>query len=203
LAVVTRVPAAFVAVTLAGFALLVAFAGCRQQAVEHAPERNRAQPETPAARAEPSRLPEDPVAGKRSEAQWREHMVAEERERQLGFDSRHLKEHKAVVNLIAAARVRYDRAKTEASVAKVRADMPRRITDIRRRVTEIDRWGVNSRLLQDYDALAVSLTDAYAEAKIAAIKGDAHTLDEVRAGFDQRMKKITDWLTEAKAGEDE
>jgi hypothetical protein len=189
--------------TLVAFSLVVAPAACRRQPAARAPDREHTQPQAPVGSPDPSRLPEDPVAGKASELQWREHMVAEERERQLGFDHRRLREHRALVKLIAAARARYDRASTEPAVAKVRTDMPRGIAEIRRRVTEIDRWGVNSRLLQDYDALAVSLAGPYADAKLAAIRGDARALEEVRAAFDQRMKTIAAWLEEAAESEDE
>lgn len=145
------------------------------------------------------RLPEDPIAGKRSEEQWREHLDEEERERQLGFDRGRMKEHRGVVRLFAAARARYDRARTEAAVAKVRAAMPSQIAELRRRVTKIDHWGVNSRLLPDYDALARSLAGPYADAKLAALAGDARALDAARADFDQRMKAIDDWLEQAAA----
>jgi hypothetical protein len=185
------------------FALLAPHAACRRQTVAPAPEATRAQVQAPVAPAEPPRLPEDPDAGKRSEQQWREHMVQEEHERQLGFDHQRLPAHRAVVKLITAARARYERARTPAAVTKVRADMPRRIAEIRGRVAKIDPWGVNSRLLQDYDALAVSLTDGYAAAKIAALGGDTHTLAAVRADFDQRLKKIADWLSDAAESEDE
>ncbi|MFI5308634.1 MAG: hypothetical protein ACHQ53_14840, partial [Polyangiales bacterium] len=156
------------------FVLAVALLACHRPTVARAPERKSSEHDARVAPSDAGRLPEDPVAGKQSELQWREHMAQEEHERQLGFDRKRLKEHRAVVKLIVAARARYDRARTAAAVAKVRTDMPRAIAEVRRRVTEIDRWGVNSRLLRDYDALATSLLGPYADAKVAAIKGDAH-----------------------------
>ena len=152
---------------------------------------------------DPQRLPEDPVAGKQSELQWREHMEEEEHERQIGYDRRFLKEHRALTKLIAAARARYDGAKTEAAVAKVRSGMPAQIAEVRRRVTEIDHWGTNSRLLSDYEALSASLTDAYPDAKIGALKGDGSALDVARAAFDGHMQKIAAWLKEAAETEEE
>jgi hypothetical protein len=70
-------------------------------------------------------------------------------------------------------------------------------------VSEIDPWGVNSPLLPDYAALENSLTDAYADAKLAALNGDASALVAVRAEFDQHMKKIAAWLEEAAESEGE
>jgi hypothetical protein len=160
-------------------------------------------PAPPAATPDPSRLPEDPIAGKQSEQQWRQHMEDEERERQLAFDHNRVRAHRAVVRLFGAARARYDRARSAAAVAKVRSDMPAQIAEIRRRVTEIDHWGVNSPLLPDYEALENSLSAAYADAKLAALNGDATALAAQRAEFDQRMKKIAAWLEQAAEGEHE
>jgi hypothetical protein len=178
-------------------AVVVATAACRKQTASPTPARDDSPPKSSAVQADPGRLPEDPVAGKQSEAQWREHMEEEEHERQIGFDRQHLEEHRAVTKLIAAARARYDGAKTEAAVAKVRADMPRQIAEVRKRVTAIDHWGVNSRLLADYEALSVSLSDAYPLARVSALKGDGSALDAARGAFDEHMKKIASWLEEA------
>ena len=71
-----------------------------------------------------SGLPEDPDAGRKSEAQWRKHMDWEERERRLSFDKNRIPEHRAVIQRLAAARARYDRAKTKAAVERVRSEMP-------------------------------------------------------------------------------
>jgi hypothetical protein len=187
-------------VGLVAIAMAVA---CSKPSVARAPEPRVAQPQVHSATAAEQRLPEDPVAAKRSEAQWRQHMEDEEHERQQGFDRQHLEQHRAVVSLIGAARARYDRAKTAAAVAKARAEMPQRIAELRRRITEIDHWGVNSRLLGDYAALETSLTAAYADAKLAALSGDSRTLEEVRTAFDQHLKTIGDWLEEAAESEDE
>src|SRR6476661_5191136 len=95
------------AVVLAACALGVV-TSCRGTSAPPAPQESvqRAAPVTPpaaaTASADPSRLPEDAVAGKKSEAQWREHMAFEERERQMGFDRERLKEHRAVLKLLVA-----------------------------------------------------------------------------------------------------
>ena len=124
-------------------------------------------------------------------------MDEEEHERQALFDRQRLREHRALVKLIAAARARYDAARTEAAVAKVRADLPRTTAEIQKRVTEIDHWGNNSRLLPEYEVLSASLAEGYPAAKMAALKGDAEPLEQARAAFDDRMQKIAAWLKEA------
>lgn len=141
------------------------------------------------------------MLGKQSEQQWREHMLDEERERQLGYDRRHLAAHRAVVQRLMAARGRYDRAKTASALAKVRAEMPARLEEIRKRVTAIDHWGNNSRVLADYAALEASLEGVYPDAKQAAQKGDAAALERARADFDQRVKTIASWLKQAAESE--
>ena len=152
---------------------------------------------------DPSRLPEDPVLAERSQRQWREHMDEEEHERQLGFDHQHIKEHRAVVDRITRARAAYDRAGTEAALAKTRGDMPRQIADIRERVVRIDHWGVNSRLLPDYAVLEGLLERDYPDARLIALKGDAAPLGSARTTFDQHMKTVADWLQETTEGEQE
>jgi hypothetical protein len=198
------------AVRCVGLAVLVACCGpaAAPSSAPAAPAPAAPAPAAPGpvpapATPDPSRLPEDPIAGKQSERQWREHMQDEERERQLAFDHNRVRAHRSVVRLIGAARARYDRARSAAAVAKVRSDMPAQIAEIRRRVTEIDHWGVNSPLLPDYEALENSLSAAYADAKLAALNGDATALAALRADFDQRVKKMAAWLEEAAEGERE
>ena len=183
-------------------AVLVSSA-CRRESVARSFDRRGAEVHDSGPGVVLGRLPEDPVAGKQSEIQWRAHMAAEERERQLGYDKHKLEEHQAVVKLLRAARSRYDRATTETAVAKARSRMPVLIEDLRNRITAIDRWGVNSRLLGDYDALIVALSDAYPEARIAALKGDARALEALRGDWDRRTKKVSDWLHDAAISEDE
>jgi hypothetical protein len=158
---------------------------------------------TPAGAIDPPRLPEDPVAAKRAEAQWREHLDKEEEERQMLFDRPRLKQHRAVVRMLETIRVRYDRAKTEPAVAKVRAAASRQLEEVRKRVSELDPWGVNSRLLPDYAALETTLANEYAGAKLAAFAGDATQLTTVRADLDKHLHVIDEWLEEAAESEDE
>lgn len=153
--------------------------------------------------AGPSGLPEDPEAGRKSEAEWRRHMDWEERERELSFDKNRIPQHRAVIQKLAAARARYDRAKTKAAVERVRAEMPALRQDLQARATEIDHWRVNSPLLADYDGEMTDLDAAYPDAKLAALSGDAKPLQAVRARMDQREMKMAKWLEEAKEAEGE
>jgi hypothetical protein len=150
-----------------------------------------------------SGLPEDPTAGSKSEAEWRRHMDWEERERQLSFDKNRIPQHRAVIQRLAAARARYDRARTTAAVERVRADMPALRQDLQARSTEIDHWHVNSPLIADYDAEMTDLESAYPDAKVAALGGAAQPLRAVRARMDQRKKKMAEWLAAAEESEGE
>jgi hypothetical protein len=152
---------------------------------------------------DPTRLPEDPVAGKASEAQWRAHMEREERERRLNYDRRKLGEHEVVFTFIKNARARYDRAKTAPLIAQVQASLVPQIAQIRKRVVNIDRWGVNSNLLEDYAALLAILTSDYPAARIASVGGASQALGDLRAHWAQREQNITGWLEEAAESEDE
>jgi hypothetical protein len=151
----------------------------------------------------PGRLPEDPVAGAKSTQQWRDFMASEEHERRLGYDRRHLKQHRAVLKLLVAARARYDRARTKAAVLAAQKRLPAAADDVRRRITEIDHWGNNSNLLGDYDALLKALADAYPAARTAFLDGDHAPLEAQRGEFDRRVKHIQAWLTEAAEAKDE
>jgi hypothetical protein len=154
------------------------------------------------ARADPM-PPEDPVKAAKSTAQWREHLVAEDHERKLLYDRARLKEHRAVLKRLVAARARYDRARTRAAVVAAQKRLPATVEDVRRRLTEIDRWGTNSNLLADYDAYLEALADSYPAARIESIAGKAAPLDAVRRDLDERTRHINDWLAEAAASQDE
>jgi hypothetical protein len=161
-------------------------------------------PRSPAALASTTpTLPEDPLAGQRSTQQWREHLAHEEEERQMIFDRTRVNEHRAVVKLLQAARTRYDGAKDANAVQRVRADMPQRLSEIERRIHELDPWGNSSRLLPAYSALQQALGATYAEAKLAAIRGEKQPLEKLRASFDSHMEKIDEWLDEVAEYEDE
>ena len=147
--------------------------------------------------------PEDPVKAAQSTAQWREHLAAEDHERKLMYDRGHLKEHRAVLKVLVAARARYDRAKTKAAVLAIQKRLPATVDDVRRRMTEIDHWGTNSNLLADYDAYLKALSDSYPAARIESLAGKPAPLDALRGDLDQRTRHIKDWLAEAAASQDD
>ena len=200
--------AAAMAVAIAAIAVAIAVvlapAACGRESAAHSGAQVSASEHRPGGPdADPGRLPEDPVAGHRSEIEWRAHMDAEERERQLGYDKRRLKEHRAVIKRLRAARARYDRALTAGAVVRASSRMPALIADVRDRIVAIDHWGVNSPLLKDYDALIAALTGAYPEARLASLRGDADALTRLRRDLDHRIRKMTDWLGQAARSEDE
>ena len=158
-------------------------------------------PPTPAAASD--RLPEDPVAGAKSTADWRAFMAQEERERRLNFDRRRLKQHRALVRTLKAARARYDRARTVAAVEAIRAGFPATADEAHRRMTEIDHWGNNSNLLADYDAILKVLSGDYPSARLAELRGDRTAIERARAELRERDKKIAAWLRDAAASKDE
>jgi len=191
------------ALALLGVALLQS-AGCRKTS-----EPREQQPPTPASARQATpiavdgRLPEDPVAGQKSTAEWREHLAEEERERKLGYDRRKLAQHRALLALLRSARARYEGARSEPEVLSARARMPALSVEARRRIADIDHWGVNSNLLTDYGAMLDALAEPYAQAKLASLRGEAAPLDAQRAAFDAHEHEIETWLAEAGASKDE
>lgn len=152
---------------------------------------------------QPPRLPENPVAGQKSHEQWLAQMALEERERQLGYDRRKMKQHRALLAVLLAARKRYDAARTPAAVAALSARTPALLEDAHRRIAAIDHWGVNSPLLPDYQALLQALADSYPAAVTAALHGDRGPLAQARADMDRRLASMRAWLKAAAESEDE
>ncbi|HEY3593381.1 MAG TPA: hypothetical protein VGL13_05890, partial [Polyangiaceae bacterium] len=106
----------------------------------------------------------------------------------------------AVLATIRSLRARYDHGKTARAVDKAQAEMPAGIADVRRRLTHIDDWGNNSKLLGDYGAMLTALEQEYPTACKSAIAEPRHTL---RAQWEEREKRMTDWLQEAESSEEE
>jgi hypothetical protein len=148
---------------------------------------------SPTAAAVPS-LPEDRIAGARSEAQWREHLQEEERERKVIFDRRRLPQHRALLALLQDTRARYDHAKTPAALLKAQQSFTQASASIQQRLEKLDRWGNSSNLLGDYSALLQLFAGPYPEARRQALAGSPSPLDTVQREVDARTKKIIDWL---------
>ena len=172
---------------------------------EHPDERGDARDSIAVIVTTPPPLPlaEDREAGEKSQQQWRSHLQFEERERQLGYDRRRMKEHRALIDVLAAARKRYDAARTLPAVGKLQARTPSLVEDVRTRMSAIDHWGVNSPLLDDYRALLASLTETYPTAVKAALDGDRRALTDARAEMDRLLKAMQAWLKEARESQDE
>jgi hypothetical protein len=147
--------------------------------------------------------PEDPVKAAKSSAQWRAHLEAEEHERKLFYDRDRLKDHRAVLKLLVAARARYDRARTKAAVLAAQKRQPATDAEIRRLITQIDRWGTNSNLLGDYDAYLKALSDSYPAARSEMLDGHPGAQDTARRQLDQLTRHIKDWMAEAARSKDE
>jgi len=189
------------------FSLSLTLLACRSTQPEPVarrdPDHDLAPRSTAALTATAPPLPEDPLAGKRSTEQWREHLAHEEEERQMIFDRQRLNEHQAVVKLLRSARARYDGAGDTNAVKRLEASTPQVVSEIERRVHELDPWGNSSRLLPHYAALKQALSGAYADARLAAIRGDKHQLEQLRESFDGELEKIDEWLEEVTEHEDE
>jgi hypothetical protein len=207
---------------------LVAASGCARQSTDLAPaprDESRAvapaRTDAPGATAAPfatselaqapvgpstvnaAALPEDPEAGKRAEAQWREHLEEEEEGRQLGFDRRRLKQHRALIKRIKATRVRVNGARTLSAITKVQGELPAQIALLRHGIEQIDPWGATSRLLPDYNALLNLLAGDYCEAKAEALRGHPAALAEANKSIDEHLKLMEQKLEQAAESEEE
>jgi hypothetical protein len=148
-------------------------------------------------------LPEDPEAGKRAEAQWREHLDEEEEGRQLGFDRRRLKQHRALIKRIRNTRARVNGARSLSAINKVQGELAPQIALLRRDVEQVDPWGATSRLLPDYNAVLTLLAGDYGEAKAEALGGNPAALAEANKSIDEHLKHMEELLEEAAESKDE
>jgi hypothetical protein len=147
------------------------------------------------AHAGAARLPEDLAAGKRSEAQWREHLAHEDRERQLARDRHALADHKAIVAMLVQARREVVRARTPARIRAARARVAMVEASLAKRLARINVWGNVSPLTAQYQAMVQSLRAALPDTSPAtsgAIAAGARAdldwdacLAEARAYLDQ------------------
>jgi hypothetical protein len=148
-------------------------------------------------------LPEDPEAGARSVAEWRQHLEREERERRLSYDRHRLREHGEVLKRLRDARRSYDSAVTPRAVESARKAFQATLPKLEATFDAIDHWGVSSKVLPDYRKLSVTLADAYPAARSAALAGDATSLKRLGAEMDARFAAIDAWLREAADSDDE
>jgi hypothetical protein len=151
----------------------------------------------------PQRLPEDPVKGAQATAQWKAHLDKEEHLRKLRYDRRKLADHRTILAMLRTARDNYDRAKTRAKVSALQKGFSATATTARQRIQKLDPWGVNSRLLEDYEVLLNALSSSYPAALEASIAGDPRPLERLRSDIDRRIQGMLDWLAKAAVTEDE
>lgn len=144
-----------------------------------------------------TRLPEDPEAGARSVAEWREHLKEEEHERKLRHDRRKLREHRHVSQLLRATHEQYERAATKQAVNAVHAAFRARLPELEKSFDSLDHYGESSGLVPEYRKLLALFTAAYPDARIAAIGGSRATLDELETQAKAGLELIDDWLKEA------
>ena len=157
----------------------------------------------PVAFASTATLPEDPEAGARSVAEWKQHLVREERERRLNYDRRRLSEHRQIVSLLRRTRESYDRASAEPAVSSSEQRFRDGLPKLERMFEHLDHWGVSSQLLPDYKKLADDFSEAYPKARIAALAGEQPPFTAISREVDARFQAIEAWLNEAEESEDE
>jgi hypothetical protein len=151
----------------------------------------------------PGNLPEDADAGKKASAEWHQHLAHEEEERQLGYDRHRLPQHRGVVKLLMETRRRYDAAGTKGAVLSAEKAFRATVPDLDARLDAIDHWGVSSKVLPDYRALVTTFSEAYPNARSAALAGDTSALERVKGDVEARFKAIDAWLHEAEESEDD
>jgi hypothetical protein len=148
-------------------------------------------------------LPEDPEAGARSAAQWRQHLEREERERRLGYDHRKLHEHEEVLKKLRGTRRSYDGASSKSAVQTAEREFRTLRPTLAALFEAIDHWGTNSKVLPDYRKLVDTFSDAYPNARIAALAGDGAELARVGRDVDERFRAVDAWLHDAEESADE
>jgi hypothetical protein len=148
-------------------------------------------------------LPEDPVAGKRSELQWKKHLQAEELERQMIFDRNRLAEHRDLIKRLKDARERLDKPKTARELEKAREALAPTLKELQAGIDAVDKWKNSSRILVDYDALMSALSESYPAARLAAMGGKNEALSQERSSFDGHLRTMHTWLERLDKDQDE
>lgn len=174
--------------------LLVAFVGCRRGAEPAPSATSSTAPEPRVLDAGPERLPEDPVKGAQSTAQWSEHLREEERERKHKFDASHAAEHRAVIAAIEKAQKSYDAAKSKAQLKGAEARFRAALPALKKEVAAIDPDRQSSNLLTEYDTLLESLSGPYPSARLVALDGNDAALRTLTTDFERRLEKARDAL---------
>ncbi len=149
------------------------------------------------------KLPEDPVAGAKSVAEWRQHLEREEHERRLSYDRQRLPEHRRVLKILQDTRRGYDAAGTRQGVSNAQRAFASTRPKLVAMFDAIDHWGVSSKVIPDYRNLAEIFAETYPDARIAALAGDPTAFRRLQGEVDGRFAAIDAWLREAAESEDE
>jgi hypothetical protein len=182
---------------VSGLVVTIAHGACRSQTGESDA------PPVAARTSAISTLPEDPDAGARSVAEWQRHLEHEERERRLQYDRRKLPEHREFIKTLLAIRQSYDRATSKGAVLAARQKQVALRPKLDQSLEAIDHWGVNSKVLPEYEDLMGIFADAYPSARIAALSGEKDSLAALQKDVAMRFETIDEWLREAAESEDE
>ena len=177
--------------------LLAALACAACKKAEHTERRG------PLVVAEQPPLPEDPERGKRSTEQWKKHLQKEEDERQALFDRLRIDQHRVAIRLLFGARKTLDEAMGRQELAAAQTAVNGQLAELTERLKQLDPWGNSSRLLSDYDALHDLLARRYAEARLAAFRGDSQPLTAARNEFDAHVRAMQGWLIRVQREEED
>lgn len=148
-------------------------------------------------------LPEDPEAGARSVAEWREHLREEERERRLSYDRHRERQHREVIQRLREIRRRYAVASNERAIRSVQAQLSTATPQLEQKFDAIDHWRVSSTLVPEYAKLVEIFSKQYPEARIAALSGEKAVLAAIDGEIAARFERIEEELHEALESEDE
>lgn len=142
------------------------------------------------------------MAGKRSEAQWREHLAHEDRERQLARDRHALVHHRAIVAMLVRARRQVARAQAPASLRAAQSRIATVDSAIEQHLAKINLWGNVSPLTAIYQDMLRALRDDLAD-RSGAPSGSSDAVARARLDWDARLTDIRDYLDEAARSEGE
>jgi len=150
-----------------------------------------------------ARLPEDPVAGKRAEEQWRAHLAREDRERQLARDRHALTQHKAIIALLVRTHRTIERARSDKAMRAATARLSDVGTEVERRLEKINVWGNVSPVTSIYRDMVLLLKQGLSiDRRVSAGGGsDGHATSSF--DWNGRLAEIRAYLHEAAESEGE
>jgi len=149
------------------------------------------------------RLPEDPAAGKHSEAEWQAHLNREDRERLLARDRHAMKHHEAIVAMLVRASRAFERARNERAVRAAEKSVEKIAVQVEKRLTKINVWGNVSPLTETYRLMLRWLKEDFPRERRATLAGAGDGGKALRAEWARRLAEIRSFLHEAAESEGE